>query len=224
MQTKRHLAGAIAWILSAILIPAQIIVALMWPRGYSLTGNTISDLGVTACAQYAESGQHLREVCSPGFQLFNISMIISGALIVLGALLLHGWWNRRSGRVGTICLAIAGAAVAVVGLAPWDLYPEFHDAFATAQAILQWSAMLLLAIAAGPGAFRRVTVAAAVVSVAGFLLFVSALEGAQIPVLGLGGSERLSFDTLTVWNMCVGIAILAHTPVHRRGRLAKLAA
>lgn len=224
MQTKRHQAGAIAWILSAILIPAQIIVALMWPRGYSLTGNTISDLGVTTCGQYAESGQHLREVCSPGFQLFNISMIISGVLILLGALLLHGWWNTRTGRAGTICLAIAGAAVAAVGLAPWDLYPEIHDSFATAQAVLQWSAMLLLAIAAGPGWFRRVTVAATLVSVVGFLLFISALDGAQIPVLGLGGSERLSFDILTAWTMCVGFAVLARTPAHRGGQPAKLAA
>lgn len=207
-MVNRRQAGAVAWVASVVLLPVQLLVAWRWPEGYSVTGNAISDLGVTGCGQFSEQGQQVRDVCSPCNLLFNIAMVLSGALVAIGAVLLHGWWDNRSGRAGTALMAVAGLLVAIVGFAPWDIHPGVHDAAALGQAIAQWLAMGLLAVAAGRGLFRRLTVATVVVSMAGFVAFLAALEGAEVPGLGFGGAERLSFDTLSVWTALVGATLL----------------
>lgn len=213
----RRYAGATAWALSAVVLPVQLVVALRWPEGYSITANAISDLGVTTCGQFDEGGTQLRSVCSPWHGLFNATLVLSGLLIALGAALLHRWWPGRSGRAGTSLLVIAGGLLAVVGLAPWDTRPDLHDMAALGQVLVQWLAMGLLAAAAGAGAFRRITIAVLVLSVAGFVAFVAAIEGADVPIVGFGGAERLSFDTLTLWTAGAGGLVLArkHTYVSK---------
>lgn len=211
-------AGAAAWLASAVILPVQVVVALRWPEGYSLTHNAMSDLGVTSCGQFSEQGQQVRQVCSPWHSLFNAGMVVGGALIATGAVLLHGWWEGRSGRAGTVLMVLCGLLVALAGLAPWDLRPDLHDTAALGQGLAQWLAMVLIAVAAGPGRFRRLTVGAVLVSLAGFAAFVAALEGNALPVLGFGIAERLSFDILALWPVLVGAAILLGHPL--RGRAA----
>ncbi|MDF1488166.1 DUF998 domain-containing protein [Tessaracoccus caeni] len=205
---KRYRIGAFLLIASAALIPIQVVVASAWPDGYSLTRNAISDLGVTVCGEFAEQGQQLREVCSPLHPLFNAGMVLTGILVAAGALLVSGYWGSALGRVGAIFLALSGLGVIGAGLAPWDIAPDVHDLAALAQAVAQWVAMVCFAVAAGRGAFRWFTVAALMLSVAGFAGFIAALDGVDIPVLGFGGTERLSFDTLTVWVVVLGATIL----------------
>ena len=205
---QRYRVGAMTWVLSALVIPIQLFVALRWPNRYSLSRNTISDLGVTTCGEYSELGRQIRHVCSPEHALFNISMVASGALILLGAVLLHGYWARLAGKAGTILMVVSGASVIGVGLLPWDVSPSAHDGFALLQAAAQWIAMALIAVAAGPGRFRRITAAAVILSVASFILFVGAIEGYEMPWVGLGGAERLSFDSLTLWTALTGVALV----------------
>lgn len=159
---------------SAVLLPVQLLVVLRWPQGYSVRDNAISDLGVTVCGGFSEQGQQVREVCSPWHQLFNAGMVVSGVLIVIGALLLHGWWDSRSGRTGTSVIALTGLSVSIVGLAPWDTHPGVHDFAALGQAVTQWLAMGLLAVAAGRGHFRRLIIVALVVPLVGFAAFLAA--------------------------------------------------
>ena len=47
---------------SAVIFPLQLLVALRWPQGYSVTHNAISDLGVVGCGQFSEQGQQVRDV------------------------------------------------------------------------------------------------------------------------------------------------------------------
>lgn len=205
---QRYRVGAFAWVFGALIIPVQVLVALSWPGGYSLSRNTISDLGVTTCGEYSELGKQVREVCSPEHMYFNIGTVVSGALILLGAILLYGHWPRLAGRVGTIFMMIAGTSVIAVGLAPWDVSPETHDGFAFLQAAAQWIAMISIAVAAGAGSFRKVTMAVVCLSVASFAVFLAALDGYDVPWLGLGGIERLSFDSLIIWCTLTGVALL----------------
>lgn len=208
----RWRAGAAAWIASGVLFPVQLVVALQWPDGYSVMSNAISDLGVTTCGQFSENGQQVREVCSPWHPVFNAGMIILGALMAIGAMLLHGHWKGAWGRGGTMLMALSGLLVASVGFAPWDTQPGWHDNAALGQAVAQWVAMCLLALSAGPGRFRRLTTVAVVVSLVGFVAFLAALEGSEVPGLGFGLAERVSFDTLTLWTVLVGVAVLTGHP------------
>ena len=54
---NRHRIGAVAWVATMLLCPVQLAVALRWPRGYSITGNAISDLGVTTCGEFFRAGR-----------------------------------------------------------------------------------------------------------------------------------------------------------------------
>lgn len=200
--------GCVAWILTGLLLPLQVLVAIAWPRGYSLTKNAISDLGVTSCGPYVDGSALVREICSPWHTAFNMGLVVTGILMIVGALLLHGRWDGVAGRVGTVLMSVAGACVVVVGLTPWNLNPDLHDVAAITQALAQWLAMLLLARAAGSGLFRQLTVATVTVSVLGFFVFLSALEGVNIPFVGIGVAERLAFDTLTLWVAITGSAVL----------------
>lgn len=205
---RRFRIGAVSLIASALVLLIQLVVALRWPDGYSITDNAISDLGVTACGAFSEHGRLVRDVCSPWHRAFNIGMIFSGLAILIGALLSRGFWDRKSGRVGAVFLAVSGVFVSAVGFTPWNVYPDVHDSVATGQAIAQWIAMALIAIALGRGVWRRITIVALAMSLLGFILFVLVLDGVTLPLLGFGGAERLSFDVLSIWVVLPGLAIL----------------
>lgn len=195
------------------MLPAQLLVAAQWPRPYRWGSNLISDLGSTMCG-IADAGARVeRYVCSPWFVLANAATIVSGLLLALGALLLWSFWpRRRSGRAASVFLMLGGLGVVGVGLVPWDTDPELHNLLALVQAPLQWVGMAFLACATWntsvPRLVPRVTVAAGIVSVVGFALFLGVVAGEAPLGLGLGVSERIAFDTLTIWSVIVGASLL----------------
>ncbi|WP_295842088.1 DUF998 domain-containing protein [uncultured Microbacterium sp.] len=199
--------GASLWAVGLPLLPLQVLVAMQWPSGYSIADNAISDLGVTSCGVFSDHSTTARLICSPWHAVFNGGMVVSGALITAGAVLLGGSWGGRTGRTGSVLAAVSGVFVILVGCFPWNTFPELHDAAALGQALTQWSAMILLAAAAGRGAFRALTFATVAVSLASFVVFVDGLEGGRSPLLPLGIAERLAFDTLTLWTAAVGVSV-----------------
>ncbi|WP_279367693.1 DUF998 domain-containing protein [Microbacterium testaceum] len=204
---RRLQIGAALWAVTLVLLPLQMAVALQWPRRYSIADNAISDLGVTSCGVFSDYATTARLICSPWHAVFNGGMVVSGALITAGAVLLGGSWGGRTGRTGSVLAAVSGVFVILVGCFPWNTFPELHDAAALGQALTQWSAMILLAAAAGRGAFRALTFATVAVSLASFVVFVDGLEGGRSPLLPLGIAERLAFDTLTLWTAAVGVSV-----------------
>lgn len=211
-MSKQQAAGW-CWLLAAVLIPAQILVAVRWPHPYSWRSHLISDLGATMCGIADAEARVERYVCSPWHVLANAATVANGLTLALGAVLLWSVWpRRRSGRAGSVLLAAGGLCVVGVGLTPWDLHPDLHHLFALVQAPLQWVAMVLLVRATWGSALPRVvpvvTAVGVVVSVAGFALFINAVGGGASLTLGLGFTERLAFDTLTLWSATVGAALL----------------
>jgi hypothetical membrane protein len=209
--------GALLWITGLLTFPAQMLAAAQWPRGYSWVSNLISDLGVTTCGTFDFGTRVERYICSPAHVLVNVSFMVSGATLLIGAILLWSAWKRpRTGRVAMVFLAGGGVLVILVGVFPWDLYPEAHDVVALAQAAAQWIGMILLAVASRGNTAARwisaVTTASVLVSVLGFVLFVDAIGGGPSLALGLGLTERVAFDTLTLWSAAVGIILLASRP------------
>src|ERR1700722_19315337 len=69
----------------------QLLVALRWSPPYSISRNTISDLGNTACGSW-----NGRYVCSPLHDLMNLSFIVLGITMLLGSVLSsRGYGNGR---------------------------------------------------------------------------------------------------------------------------------
>ncbi len=205
--------GATLWILGLLILPAQIIAAAAWPERYSWSSNFISDLGVTTCGAFDVGTRVERYICSPAHLLANGSTVANGAFLTAGAILLWSAWPRpRSGRIAMAFLAAGGLLVIAVGLLPWDLRPAAHDVTALAQAAAQWMGMIILVLALrGTRAARRASVLTAVsvlVSVLGFVLFIDAIGGGPSLALGLGLTERIAFDTLTLWGAAMGVVLL----------------
>ena len=212
--------GATPWILAALVYPMQAIAAAQWPQAYSWTANTISDLGVTACRTFDAGTRVERYICSPGHLLANGSTIANGAFMAVGAILLWSAWPRqRAGKTAMSFLAAGGVLVMLVGFLAWDIHPEAHDAVALAQALMQWIGMAVLAFALKGSTAARwalaLTLASLALSIAGFALFIDAISGGPSISLGLGITERLAFDTLTIWGAVLGVILLMTTLGHR---------
>src|SRR5882757_7284294 len=81
--------GTVLWVCCIQYYVIQIIVALQWTFHYSLSSNTISDLGNTVCGYYGG-----RLVCSPYHGLMNISFITLGLLMIAGAVIVYQKFQR----------------------------------------------------------------------------------------------------------------------------------
>ena len=197
----------------AIMIPLQMTVAAQWPADYSWQFNLISDLGATMCGIADEGTRVERDVCSPWHVLANAATALNGLLLTAGALLL---WRAlpagRSARAGLILLTIGGVLVAGVGLTPWDLAPDLHHLFALVQAPVQWVGMLLIAFGTWRSPLPRMlpvlTLIFTAVSLTGFALFIDAIGGGRAAPLGIGLTERIAFDSLTLWSVAAGFVLI----------------
>lgn len=209
--------GAWCWALGALTMPAQVIAAARWPQPYSWTSNLISDLGVTACGSFDQGTRVERWICSPAHLLANGSTVLNGALLAVGAVLLWSAWpRRRTGHWAMGLLATGGVLVMLVGFLPWDLNPEAHNLAALIQGPFQWAGMLLLALSLRGNSAGRwmpiLTAVAVLVSLVGFVLFLGGIGGGRSAALGVGTTERIAFDTLTLWSVAMGLGLLRAAP------------
>lgn len=211
----RACVGAVLWVLSGVMLVAQVISALAWSDpAYSWTEHAISDLGVTTCGEFTDGGQ-VREVCSPAHAVFNVGTVVGGLLVAAGAVLLRGIWGTTATRVAMIIMLLSGLCVATVGLLPWDLEPDLHDLAALAQWGFQVIAMVLLVSLfrddrPGSRLLAAGTAGCVLISVAGFTLFLIGFDSPTF--IGWGLAERLAFDMLTLWTMAVGAHVLVRRP------------
>ncbi|MFE3194252.1 DUF998 domain-containing protein [Nocardia sp. NPDC059240] len=206
-RTRRQWLTSVCWLLTLLYFPVSLVVARAWPSGYRLSDNYISDLGITRCGEYTDRDGLSRSVCSPDHLAQNVMFVLTGLLMVAGALGWAWWWRGRAFRIGCVLLAVAGLGIAGIGLAPWDIRPQAHDTIAVVQWLVQLIGMVL--ITPETARRRRVLAAGTAGSVAlsvigGVFLFAKGHFG-----LGAGVSERIAFDSLTLWGGLVGFLLLS---------------
>lgn len=202
------------WVLCVLTFPAQLLSAAQWPQPYLWGSNTISDLGVTTCATFDAGTRMERYVCSPWHSLANAGTVASGLFLAAGAVLLWSVWpRRRTGQAAMALIAASGVLLMLVGFLPWDVQPDAHNLVALIQAPVQWAGMVVLVFALRGSTVLRwasaLTVLCVVVSIAGFVLFIDAIGGGPSQAVGVGLAERLSFDTLTLWSVVLGLILLS---------------
>lgn len=203
-------------VLSAWYLLAQVVVAWVFNPGhreYSFVGNTISDLGNTACGNYGGSW-----VCSPRHVLMNASIIALGAAMLVCSVLIYteftvpaaaragSWEARRQGwgaKFGFTSMALGGAGAVVVGAAPENVNGTAHILGAAGAiggggiAILVLGALLL---SLPEGMRHYMLIAGSIAAVAAFSFAFKHHFG-----LGAGGMERLAQYPQSIWLIMLGL-------------------
>ncbi|MFJ4790033.1 DUF998 domain-containing protein [Streptomyces sp. NPDC088794] len=190
---------------------AQILVSAAWKDpSYSWNRNYISDLGNTACGDFSLAG-HVSRVCSPKHGMMNASFMVSGVLLIIGALLLWRLWpHTKPARVGEFLLLLAGLLKIVVGLAPENKNLSLHTLGATNLVIGSVAVLLLsLSVRRSHPVVHWLGILTSVVGLVGGTLFTMSQRAGHSPIpgLGVGGLERLAGYPFNLW--MVGIGLLA---------------
>lgn len=191
-----------------LYIVAELVAAGGSIAPYSLVDQTMSDLGATTCTS-VEYPYGPVELCSPWHPLLNGSLVVSGVLLLVGAVLLHGFLpRRRSTTASTVAWVVAGLSSVATGLVPVDHDLALHSLVALPSLLAMPIGLLLLA-----ASLRRTipwvagtAAALGLASLAGAVVFVVT---AASPELG-GVWERLGF-----WPSYLCLPVVALV-LHRR--------
>lgn len=213
-QASSIRAGAIAWIVAVQFFVTQVVVASAWSRPFSLRLDYISDLGNTACGPYPAGSTNL--VCSPWHAAMNLSFVVLGITMIVGARLTRSvfpaGWVRS---VAASLFAMAGVGVILVGIYPENTDNARHVVGAGVNFVAGNIAMIIygLALAQQPERHRALMQFSLVTGTLGLLATLLFVTG-QFLGLGLGGMERVAAYPMTVWQIVAGIALLrsAATP------------
>jgi hypothetical membrane protein len=157
----------------------------------------ISDLGAT------DTGV----VLHPSAAIFNATMLVAGAMIILGAYFAHRALDRKAVTIPT---GLLGLGVLGVGIFPGNIHPQ-HPLFAFTAFVAGGLAVLLSAWAT-PQPLRTIFAVMGTIS----LLFTAAsvflLEWGPFARLELGGVERWMVYPVLLWLVGFGGYLTAHRP------------
>jgi hypothetical membrane protein len=208
---RRQIAGSVLWICCAQFFVVEAISARAWAPAYSYARNYISDLGAVHCAVFPPGTAML--VCSPLHALMNASFALQGALIAGGALLLLPILARdRLAAAGLALIALAGAGVFAVGLAPEDAHIVVHLLGAAANIVGGNVGMIAVGIGLrGAPHLRTIAVAAIAAGLIG-LIAGQLLVGRTDLGLGIGGIERVAIYPLPLWLAFAGASLVRVRP------------
>lgn len=203
--------AGITWICAAQFFVAQFVAQSRWTSPFSLATNFISDLGNTTCGLYPHvAGSY---VCSPWHRLMNMSFVLQGVIILVGAVLARPAFSRqRWAAMAFVLLAVTALGIVGVGLFPEDVNNGAHVINAGTQFITGNAAIIVVGVAANR--MKRWCAYAIVSTTLGVIGVLATVLFAQGYGLGLGvaGMERVAAYTLPVWLITSGILMARRQP------------
>ncbi len=200
--------GPLIWMLSVQYFIIQVIVAQAWKTTYSLSLNTISDLGNTACGAASS-----RAVCSPLHALMNASFITLGITMALGAGLIYQEFRENNGSfTGFGFMGLAGLGTLMVGLFPENTISILHSVGAALPFLIGNVGLVILSLALDvPKPLKAYTFLSGVASLIALAFFYSH----SYLGLGIGGLERVVAYPQTVWLIIFGMYMSRSHIKHR---------
>jgi hypothetical membrane protein len=202
---RRVRLGAILYVSTLQYFLVQLLVSLRWSPPYSVSRNTISDLGNTTCGKF-----NARYVCSPLHSLMNVSFVLLGLAMIGGSLLVsRNVPATRARVVGFTAIAVGGVGAVTVGIFPENTIPAFHGIGASLPFLVGNIGLLVLGLARGGlGALRFYTVLSGSVA----LIFLVPYAVGQYIGFGEGGIERVVAYPQTVWLIVLGVYLIVTKP------------
>jgi len=202
LHSKRHAnLGPVFYIASVQYFLVQFLVAQRWSPSYSISRDTISDLGNTNCATF-----DARFVCSPLHNVMNASFIILGIGMILGsALIVYEFAKSRGTALGLASMALSGVGVIMVGVFPENTVSVLHVIGAAIPFVIGNVAIIMLGFSMKLSApFRLYSFLSGVIAIFALGCYTSS----HYLGLGEGGIERVVAYPQTVWLIATGLYIL----------------
>ena len=198
-----HVAGTLLFVAGGVFLLATITAEALYPAAYSTGRNEISDLGGTR----PPAGL----VFQPSATIFNVGMLVTGILIILGALVLGRGIKRWS---VTIPLAILGAAVLLVGIFPGNTGTP--HAIAAMVGFISGGVSAVLSARVSQPPFRYALQLLGAVNLV--LLASYFIQGDSSPIwaLGTGGAERWIVYPVILWLLGFGGYLAGQADGERR--------
>jgi hypothetical membrane protein len=197
----RSAAGLLLLVAGSGVVLGIMTAEVLYPADYNAHRNTVSDLG-------AMRPENI--VRQPSAAIFNTTMIIAGALLVLAAVLLY---RSRAGLLASLPVAGLGLGMVGVGIFPGNTIMAVHELVSMAT-FLSGGLAAILTARLSSRALRPVHVALGTVTLV-FLLGAIFLAG--LPVfdqLGEGGVERWIIYPVILWTVVLGAGLASSQPPH----------
>ncbi len=170
---------------------AWITAEALYPAVYSTHADTHSHLGATEPPNSV--------VVQPSGAIFDVSMIVVGAMILVSA-----WFLYRATRSKLVCIptALLGLGVLGVGIFPLTS-PTQHTIFALIAFVFGGVAVALSSRVTQPP-FRYIWLAVGVDSLVAIGLAFMAADWQPVAALGEGGIERWNAYPIVLWLVAFG--------------------
>ncbi|MCI4355803.1 MAG: DUF998 domain-containing protein [Thermoplasmata archaeon] len=193
VRRSARLGGAVLVLGTLQFVAAMIVVQLKFP-GYSVTGNSISDLGGSM---------------SPWATVFNVSVRVLGILGLLGTVLFRSAFSSKTTtHIGIAALLAADLGAVGVGVFPegstWP-FASIHSLVTLIAFLGAGVALVFLSLAMSRDTrwqgLRFYTFLSGVVTLVALALFA---RGISLGI-GPGGLERIIVAPILLWTVVIGI-------------------
>ena len=190
------IADVLVSLAGAAILMGFITAEALYPGLYTTHTNTVSHLGASEPPNSV--------VLQPSAAIFDITMLVTGAMILGGA-----WFAYRALRRKAVLIPTAILGVGTVGVGIFPLtHPTPHTLFALTAFLAGGIAVILSSrVTAAP--FRYLWMVLGTVALGATVLGVFFLEWAPVAELGEGGIERWIVYPIVLWLVAFGSYLMA---------------
>lgn len=197
-QKHKNVLASVLWISSLQYFIVQFVVSLSFSPSYSLSQNTISDLGNSVCGMYLD-----KLVCSENYIAMNVSFILLGLTMSIGSLLyIKQEGQSKKDKIGFIGLFLSGLGTMLVGAFPENSISALHILGAGIPFLIGNLSLVILSRSLKVDRlFKSYTLLLGLIALVALSLFLTK----QYLGLGIGGMERIVAYPQTIWLISYGI-------------------
>lgn len=203
-KRDRSIAGFCLTLAGVGILMGSITAEALFTGAYSTHADTLSHLGASEPPNSV--------VTQPSAAIFNVTMLVTGALMLAGAWFVDKALRRKATSIPIVLLGIGVLGVGVFPLTN----PGFHTLFAMI-AFFAGGIAMILASQGTARPFRYLWMPLGAVSLVAITLGIFLLNWAPVASLGEGGIERWNSYPIVLWLVAYGSYLLASTESGRSG-------